>query len=176
MPVTKRRRLTVLIVALTAAGVAVAGCSRSTASGHFGGSAPIRTITTSARATVRVPEGWKTDTYGKVAISVPGTWQVKRDTNWPNTAAPGALLLGYPKTPEFCPEYRSTVSDVALINPPGAASWSVAREKPEMINGVEVYPGFGSPAALEWMVPSLGIEIIGTGPLADTIVSTLHRS
>jgi hypothetical protein len=130
------------------------------------------------RATDSVPEGWKTYTYGQAAISVPGSWEVKRDSNCPNTAAPGALLLGYPKTLEYCLAYRSTASYVALIDATdGSGSGSTASgEKPEMINGLPVYVGFGSPAALEWTVPALGIEITGTGPLADSIVATLHRS
>jgi hypothetical protein len=180
MQLTKSRGLRMLMVA-TAAGLVLAGCGRSTAveaGRHHRASAPIRTITTSVPATVAVPEGWKTYTYGKAAVSVPGTWQVKRDTNCPNTAAPGALLLGYPKTIEYCPAYQSTASYLALIDRTDAAagSGSTAPEKPEMINGVAVYVGFGSPAALEWTAPSLGIEIIGAGPLADRIVSTLRRA
>jgi hypothetical protein len=187
MQVTKSRgptaltALTVLMVA-GVAGLAMAGCARSTAipaARHDGGGAPVTTITSPVRATVHVPKGWKTYTDGRVAIAVPGTWEVKRDSNCPDATAPGALLLGFPTPLEYCPAYRSTVSYVALIVPPAAAgtgSWSVARETPDMIHGVEVYPGFGSPAALQWMAPSLGIEIIGTGPLADSIVSTLHRS
>jgi hypothetical protein len=184
--VRKSKRLTVLTVAITVAGVAGlagAGCGRSTggpAARHPGTAGPIGTITTSVPAAVAVPKGWKTDTDGQAAISVPASWAVTRHSNCPDAAAPGTLLLGYPQPLEYCPGYRSMMSYVALIDPAdgadGGGSWSVARQKPEMINGVEVYPGFGSPAALEWMAPSLGLEIIGTGPMAESIVATLRRS
>jgi hypothetical protein len=182
MQATTRTRLTMPILALTVAalaGMGMAGCSPATGSptaGRLGGSAPIVSSTTSVPATVRVPEGWKTYTYGTAAISVPATWQVKRDTNCPNTTAPGALLLGYPKTLQFCPAYQLDTSYVALFSPPGAGSESVGREKPELINGVQVYVGFGSPTALQWTAPSLGIEITATGPLAAIIVATLRRA
>jgi hypothetical protein len=39
----------------------------------------------------------------------------------------------------------------------------VAVRKPEKVNGVSVYVGFGSPAAPEWSAPSPGVAIIDTG-------------
>lgn len=46
-------------------------------------------LTGSTLPSVSVPQGWKTYTYGKAAISVPISWEVKHDTNCPNTNAPG---------------------------------------------------------------------------------------
>ena len=39
---------------------------------------------------VSVPQGWTSYTYGKAAISVPSSWEVKHKPNCPNTNAPGA--------------------------------------------------------------------------------------
>lgn len=134
--------------------------------------------TTSNRSTlprVSVPQGWKTYTYGKAAISVPSNWQVKHDTNCPNTNAPGALLLGYPKELEHCPEY-SVVSYVAVIDIPAGSVSGSAPQKPMMVNGVPVSVGLGSPSIIEWTAPSLGLEILGTGSDANRIFHTLRRT
>jgi hypothetical protein len=72
-----------------------------------------------ARA-VSIPRGWKSYSYGGVTISVPKTWAVKHNTNCPNTSAPGALLLGYPKTPYHCPAYQYVTSYVTIHGTMGA--------------------------------------------------------
>jgi len=121
-----------------------------------------------------VPQGWTTYTYGKAAISVPSSWEVKHDTNCPNTNAPGSLLLGYPKGgPEHCPSY-SVVNYVAVIGITAGSVSGSATQKPTMVNGVPVFVGFGSPSTIEWTAPSLGVEIIGTGSDANRILHTLR--
>ena len=59
------------------------------------------------------------------------------------------------------------------VTVPGVAR---AKAKPVVINGLAVDIGFGSLTELQWSVPSLGIEITGSGALAPRIVSTLRRS
>jgi len=121
-----------------------------------------------------VPQGWTTYTYGKAAISVPSSWEVKHDTNCPNTNAPGSLLLGYPKGgPEHCPSY-SVVNYVAVIGITAGSVSGSATQKPRMVNGVPVFVGFGSPSTIVWTAPSLGVEIIGTGSDANRILHTLR--
>jgi hypothetical protein len=46
--------------------------------------------------------GWKTYTYGKVAISIPQSWAVVRDIGCPDSQAPGTLELDWPKVPTQC--------------------------------------------------------------------------
>ncbi len=125
-----------------------------------------------------MPRGWKTAIYGKVALSVPRTWQVKHDTNCPNTDAPGVLLLGDPKELRHCPAYVSAAGVVAVFDLPTGAETGPSSPgvKPIMVNGVPVDVGFGSPSELQWTAPSLGVEITGTGPLARRILATLRRS
>ena len=110
-----------------------------------------------ARA-VSIPKGWKSYTYGGVTISVPKSWAVKHNTNCPNTSAPGALLLGSPKTPYHCPAYQYSLSYVTIHGTMGAIP---PAGSPVKVNGLGVDVGFGSPTSLDWFVPSLGLLIFG---------------
>ena len=153
-----------LFVGLASLALAISACG--------GGSTT--TSTGSMPPRIAVPQGWKTYTYGKAAISVPSSWEVKHDTNCPNTNAPGALLLGYPKGgPEHCPSY-SLVNYVAVIDVPAGSVSGSATQKPTMVNGVPVFVGFGSPSTIVWTAPSLRVEIIGTGSDANRILHTLR--
>ncbi len=154
-----------LLVGLTSLALAISTC---------GGGSPT-TSTGSTLPRVSVPQGWKTYTYGKAAISVPSGWEVKHDTNCPNTSAPGALLLGYPKVLEHCPEY-SVASYVAVIDIPAGSVSESAPQKATLVNGVPVFVGFASPSTIEGTAPSLGFEIMGTGSDASRILHTLRRT
>ncbi len=125
-----------------------------------------------ARA-VSIPKGWKSYSYDGVTISVPKSWAVKHNTNCPNTSAPGALLLGYPKTPYHCPAYQYAASYVTIHGTMGAMPPAGA---PVTVNGLRVDVGFGSPTSLDWFVPSLGLLIFGEGLESDRILHTVRRS
>ena len=105
-----------------------------------------------------VPGGWKTYTYGQAAISIPGNWVVRHDTNCPDGQAPGTLMLGFPKVLESCPEIPASASYVAMTLKTTGRS----------------YVGFGSPSHVQQT--SLGIEVIGTGADASRIFHTLRRA
>lgn len=154
-----------LLVGLASLALATSAC----------GGVSTTTSTGSTLRSVSIPQGWKTYTYGKAAISVPSSWEVKHGTNCPNTNAPGALLLGFPKVLEHCPEY-SDVSYVAVIDIPAGSPSGSAPQKPTMVNGVPVFVGFGSPSTIEWTAPSLGVELIGTGSDANRILHTLRST
>ena len=68
------------------------------------------------------------------------------------------------------------MSYVAVIDIPAGSVSGSAPQKPTMVNGVAVYVGLGSPSTIEWTVPSLGVEIIGTGLDANRILNTLRRT
>ncbi len=152
------------LVWLLVAAIVCAACSSTTTSRR---TSPIHVVS--------VPEGWRTYTYGKAAISVPSSWAVRDDTNCPDGKASGTLLLGYPKVLEYCPNLPASISYVAVTTfvsgPPGSPS---PAQKPVKVNGVPVYVGFGSPGSLEWAVPSLGVQITGTGSDANRILHTLR--
>jgi len=124
-----------------------------------------------------VPTGWKSATYGRVTISVPSNWAVKRATGCPNTAAPGALLLGAPATPINCPYYHYPVNRVTVTTiPVGDDTDLPSATSATRINGIRVLRLFGSPNALEWIAPSVNVEISGSGPQAGRIVHTLRAA
>jgi hypothetical protein len=161
------KRLSTIIGLWLVAGALCAACSSTTTS-------PMGTPTSS---TIAVPQGWKTYTYGKMAIAVPSTWAVKHDTNCPNAHAPGTLLLGVPPVLIQCVAYQypATVVTVSQITAgmPGVRS---PGQKPVIVNGVPVYVGFGSPSTVHWTVPSLDVQIMGTGPESNRVMHTLRKA
>jgi hypothetical protein len=122
---------------------------------------------------VSIPKGWKSYTYGGVTISVPKSWAVKHNTNCHNTSAPGALLLGYPKTPFFCPSYQYSISFVAIHGSMGAIP---PAGSPVKVNGLTVDVGAGTPEQLEWTIPSFGLQVTASGSEGERILHTLRRS
>lgn len=136
------------------------------------------TTAPSTTTTVSIPPGWKTYTLGKMAIAVPSSWAVRRDTNCPNAAAPGTLLLGVPPVLIQCPafEYPATVVTVSQLSTETSTTTVGVIQHPVTINGVRVDPGFGSPGTLHWTVPSLDVQVIGMGPNSNQVLHTIHRS
>jgi hypothetical protein len=171
MVVTSMKWLTTLTVITMVTSVALAGCGRSAPIGSG-------TIPTSPSTTLAGPREWKTATYGKVAISVPMSWVVEHDTNCPDAQAPGTILLGFPKVLENCPALPASISYVAVVTlPPGASHGPPSGGfAPKSINGVPVYPGSRLDGSYDWAVPSLEVEVSGTGQDADRILRTLRRS
>jgi hypothetical protein len=149
----------------------VAGLSSGAVS--LAGGATVADRSGTHHAVRAVPKGWRSYAYGGVMISVPKSWAVKHNTNCPNTSAPGALLLGYPKVLDFCADYQYSSSFVAIHSSMGAIPPSGG---PVTVNGLEVDVGVGSPTRLEWSVPSLGLEVSASGPQAGRILHTLRRS
>jgi len=157
------RRAKRLLPALTGLTLLLSACSGST-------------ITTS---TVSIPSGWKTYTYGKVAIAVPSSWAVKHNTNCPNTLSPGTLLLGLPPVLSFCAAFqypKSVVTVQQLNDQPKSTFGFPDSEKPLRINGISVYVGVGSPTMIQWSVASLDVQITGTGPDSNRVMHTLHQA
>lgn len=134
--------------------------------------------TTTTTTTVSIPTGWKTYTFEKVAIAVPSSWAVMHNSDCPNTAAPGTLILGLPSVLTNCAEFEYPASVVTVSQLSTATSTTTIgiSQKPVTINGVRVYPGFGSTSTLHWTVPSLDVQVVGMGPDSSQVLHTLHRS
>jgi hypothetical protein len=132
----------------------------------------------STTTTASIPSGWKPHTYGKIVIAAPSNWAVKHGTNCPNAPAPGALLLGLPAVLSYCAEYQypKSVVTVSHLNSNGTTTSVPGGQQPVIINGIPVYLGFGSPATLQWTVPSLNIQITATGPNSSRVAHTLHKA
>jgi len=168
-PSPERRALGGLLV-VASLPLLLTACSSSTTASS--------TTAPSTTTTVSIPRGWKTYTLGKMAIAVPSSWAVKHDTNCPNAAAPGTLLLGVSPVLINCPafEYPATVVTVSQLSTETSTTTIGVIQHPVTINGVRVYPGDGSPGSLHWTVPSLDVQVVGMGPDSSQVLHTIHRS
>jgi hypothetical protein len=112
-----------------------------------------------------------------VAIAVPNNWAVKRDTNCPNSAAPGTLLLGLPVVLYNCAafEYPANVVTVSQLGSEASTTSIPTKQQSVRVNGIPVFLGFGSPTTLQWTVPSLDVQITGIGSDASRVMHTIHK-
>ena len=143
--------------------------------------AVIKTAASGTASTVSVPSGWKTYTYGKLALAVPATWAVKHDTACQTGGGEGLLLLGRPTNPSSCTPPRAPTNLVAVTQFQGKVTKYIVGIRPVSLNGVPVYyepinPGGGQVGGGEWFIPSLGVQVVITGPDTDQIGRMLHRS
>ncbi len=139
------------------------------------GLVPQKSSSPSAVSPPSVPSGWVNHDFGKAAIAIPPSWQVKHDTACSTSTSGGVLLLGEPNPPtETCDESHppsNTVALVADLDPHGYSGSA----KPEMVNGITVFPD--APGRwIRWVIPSLGVVLAGTGSYANAVLHTLHRS
>lgn len=134
--------------------------------------------TASTTPRVSIPSGWKTYTYGKLAIAVPGTWVVFHNTNCADTAAPGALMLGYSISSRCPPSSSRSASYVGVVqfNPETYPFPLPPSGKPVIINGIPAWGGLPSPDNRGWIVPSLRVKMSGSGPDSNRAIHTLHRA
>jgi hypothetical protein len=162
MPYPTFRRIKVVI----SVGIVVllgAGCSASTTSS---GGPP-------SRSTVAIPDGWKTYTYGKAQISVPGDWAIMSNYLCAGLSSSGTLYLGPPKGPPYasCPS-DSGQGDSVLVTPMPAGT-NDQSQCTIKINGLRVYfgPCGSSNAAgiVFYDIPSLGIRAVGMGGTSENV-------
>ena len=125
------------------------------------------------------PAGWVPVACGDAQVSVPASWSVyypgwidcgfKRDGLYlgPATATTAGCFIGV--SPRTTQVYLRHIDRLPS---------QYASEKPVNLNGVAVYivPSYGPYPVLDYYAPSIGVEVIATGPLARRIVDTLARS
>ena len=161
----KRMRTGATVVSLLVAATLSAGCSTMSSVG-----AP-------PSSTVVVPHGWRTYTYGKAAISVPGDWAVVTDHTCPGTTASGILTLGLSKSSGWCP-YALTYSSVTITPLPALLAGATYNTSPCTIslNALRVYVGpCGSsnpPGIVSYAISSLGVEATGTGTITENVTGS----
>ena len=116
------------------------------------------------------PKGWVPVDYGDAQVSVPATWWVLyKVADCPTGSPPGEVLVN-PHTVYGCPPEiagkgpRDLVGLTVLKGGTGHGHRSV-------INGFSVYDDFGT-----YFVPSLGLHISLSGPLAQRVLHTLSHS
>jgi hypothetical protein len=152
----------------------------------------IAAMTTSCTATIEtsigqpssnatVPSGWKTYTYRKLALAVPATWVVRHETACQTGGEDGLLLLGRSTSLPSCSSSQAPTNVVAVTQLRGKITKFIVGVKPVPLNGVSVYyepilPGAGQVAGGEWFIPSLGVQVVITGPDTDQVGRMLRRS
>lgn len=146
--------------------VALAGSLAAVPSGTVGAAV----AHAGAALEVTATRTWKTVGYGGVAISVPRPWGVEFDDPCP----PGdSVTLGKPAGTFYCPFVSGSTTTVTFTPVPVGGDAAGERVPPLHIRGLTVYPQTSGSATL-WVVPSVGIEVAATGPLATSLLRTLR--
>ncbi len=122
---------------------------------------------------ITVPRGWKTYTYGKAEISVPGDWVVHRTYPCVDRPAPGTLELGRPIVLSSCQAIFRDATTVTLSPIPAGSINRSFECPPREMNGQQVYVGpctTSNPAGIvEYLIPALGVEAVGTGDSKENV-------
>jgi hypothetical protein len=118
--------------------------------------------------------GWVPVDYGNVQVSVP-PGAVIGSNACPDPSVPVTVHLGRQPTGVFnCPLEPAGGTTVTLESLPAGTSTSGLPA--HTVNGIKEFSNFGSPATAEELVPSLGVEVQASGPLASPFLLTLTRS
>jgi hypothetical protein len=137
--------------------------------------ASVTTKRLAARDVSTTPTGWVPVAYGNAQISVPATWSVHyRSFKCPSGNEPGEVFVnplpGYPP----CPRPLKMPMTVALQAPATPRPPKDYGPK-QAINGITVY-GETSHGAGDYLVPSLGVEVMFQGSLGSRVLHSLARS
>lgn len=148
--------------------IALAGCANSSRGGvgppYIGTSAPSP-----------VPRGWVPVTDGKVQVSVPASWgRINSDCPWGKE--PGVVIQRNTAGFTGCVlETGPAVPNVLRIAPLRRAVLDPSQRRSE-INGIQVVWGRPSAGMTGYQVPSEGLQIDATGPVARRALETLAAS
>jgi hypothetical protein len=119
--------------------------------------------------------GWVPVDYGNVQVSVPAG-AVIGSNGCSNSRAPVTVHLGRQPAGVFnCPFEPVGVTTVTLESLPAGTSTSGLAA--HTVNGIKEFSRvLGNPDEITELVPSLGVEVQASGPLASRVVGTLTRS
>lgn len=173
----------VVLAVVAGAGLILSGCSSS--------ASPEQSKPASSLA-AQLPNGWRTQVYGKAAISVPANWTVVLDASCPPSSKYGTLFLGGPRIPGIsCPAPLGSGPAITVmqLGQLGLGSQPVSPNcNPHTVNHLRVFVG-PCPASdhvngglTTWTIPALGIQVsagtndnVYTGVSIDTLVGkVLH--
>ncbi len=124
----------------------------------------------------------KTLHYGGVTLKVPGSWRVERG------APPGVTVVSPESVKSTCrgvppndegpcglPRPADALTIVSLrshtrFSPPGLTFRATT------VNGLRVLVATTRGGALDWHVPSLGVQVSGSGAQVPAVLRTLRRA
>ena len=137
------------------------------------------TLGCSATASKSPPsEKWRSHTYKTVTVSAPSSWHVYLNTDCTPSEHPGALALGAASGSGSCvdqigpPGTVVQVSDLSLgalhTLPPPVTSTVLH------LHGLTILSSTYSSGITVWQVAAEGVQVIGRGPSARTVMATLR--
>ena len=114
--------------------------------------------------------GWVPVAFGDAQVSVPATWWVLYNS-CPTGSPPGEVLVNPANT--YCPAFGQggPKNVVWLVSRSYAGFRPSSSDTRSVINGFSVYDDRGT-----YFVPSLGLQLTLSGPLAQRVLHTLSRS
>ena len=129
-----------------------------------------------------IPRGWVPVAYGDTQMSVPPTFPVGYDGQYEcegTIVRPGLVSVG-PALNAECPGPPTWGPDTTNVDlrPAQLAHKSYTKSNSVVINGVRLFRVTPNPKKgdLYYYVPSLGVVVFASGPMARSIVDTLTRS
>jgi len=156
---TPRSRSNLAVVGLLASFIVTLGCSATVSKSQV------------------VPT-WQSHAYRAVLFSAPSSWHVYLNAACTPNEHPGALALGAANGPGTCedqvgpPGTVVKVSDLSpgtlLTLPPPVTSATLH------LHGLTILSSTYSTGITIWQVASAGVEVIGRGPSALTVMATLR--
>jgi hypothetical protein len=151
------------LAALTVITIATAACGSTATTG----------ATTTTPPTASIPIGWKTYAYGKAKISVPPSWTLVSSTGCAERSAPGVLALGPPKSLTNCPPGSNSIVVSSL---PAGDAKAMSLCPAITVNGLSVHVlpcgGTRDRGIVQYLVPALGVEAVGTGTNGEDVAGT----
>jgi hypothetical protein len=131
------------------------------------------TTATTTTPTASIPIGWSTYAYGRAKISVPSSWTLVSSKGCTERSAPGVLALGAPRSLANCPVGGNSIVVSSL---PSGDAKAVSLCPAITVNGLNVHvlPCTGSRdhSIVQYLIPALGIEAVGTGASGEDVAGT----
>jgi len=170
------RVLSMVVLALTFAACTSSQAVRSmTAALDIGLRPPLPVVDLAA-----TPAGWVPVAYGDAQVSVPASFSVFYPGLRPCEpfSTPGAIYVAPIPAKMNCPPPGHPRATLVRLVPNGGVPPKIAGEKLISVNGVPVYfvPPSSARPFIRYFVPSLGVLVTGSGPMARRVLDTLTCS
>jgi hypothetical protein len=141
------------------------------------------TVTLGCSATTAHPvttHEWRSQTFESIEISIPASWHVYRNTLCTPDEHPGALQLG---------DATGSGSCTDQIGPPGTVVQLGRLDAGELrvlptpvasgvlhLHGLTIQSNSYATGMTVWQISSADVQVVGRGPSARAVMSTVRRS
>jgi hypothetical protein len=125
-------------------------------------------------------ENWQPHTYRSIVISVPSSWHIYRNADCLPNEHPGALALGDASGPGSCVDQvgpPGTVVKVIDLSPGGLQTLPAPVTSAVLhLHGLTIHSSTYSSGITVWQIASAGVQVIGRGSSARTVMATLRSA